>query len=252
MSDILSFKIVAIFAKNLAMQVFYAPNCQLGFFPLHEEESKHVVRVLRMKQGDPVYVIDGNGKLFEGIIFEPHIKHCILQLNKVTEGFEKRNYRLHIAISPLKSVDRFEWFIEKAIEIGVDEITPLLCSHTEKKNINKDRLNRIVESAMKQSLKAYHPLLNDIQSFEKFILLHENGERGIAYCGEGEKTFIGKAFTKNADSIILIGPEGDFTADEFTMALNKGFKGISLGESRLRTETAGVVACHAMSFMNSY
>jgi 16S rRNA (uracil1498-N3)-methyltransferase len=233
------------------MQVFYAPNCQLGFFPLHEEESKHVVRVLRMKQGDPVYVVDGNGKLFEGIIFEPHPKHCILQLNKVTENFEKRNYRLHLAVSPLKSVDRFEWFIEKAIEIGVDEITPLNCSRTEKRNVNTDRLNRIVESAMKQSLKAYHPVLNDMVKFEKFILQENNNEKGIAYCGEGEKLFIGKAFSRSGNYTVLIGPEGDFTEEEFLEATRTGYKGISLGESRLRTETAGVVACHALSFINN-
>ncbi len=235
------------------MQVFYAPNCQLGFFPLHEEESKHVVRVLRMKKGDPVYVIDGNGKLFEGIIFEPHLKHCILQLTKVTDNFEKKNYRLHMAISPLKSVDRFEWFIEKAIEIGVDEITPLLCSRTEKKNVNIERLSRIVESAMKQSLKAYHPIMNDVIAFEKFISKQSilNCEKGIAYCGKGNKEFIGKAINKNSECILLIGPEGDFTLGEFEFALNNGFKGISLGDSRLRTETAGVIACHAISFLNA-
>ncbi len=233
------------------MQVFYAPNCQLGFFPLHEEESKHVVRVLRMKQGDPVYVVDGKGKLFEGIIFEPHPKHCILKLDKVTENFEQRNYRLHMAISPLKSVDRFEWFIEKAIEIGVDEITPLNCSRTEKRNVNTDRLNRIVESAMKQSLKAYHPVLNEMVKFEKFLLQETNAEKGIAYCGEGEKVFIGNGFSRQGSYVILIGPEGDFTEEEFLMATSKGYKGISLGESRLRTETAGVVACHAISFINN-
>lgn len=203
------------------MQVFYAPNCQLGFFPLHEEESKHVIRVLRMKQGDPVYVVDGNGKLFEGIIFEPHPKHCILQLNTVTDNFEKREYRLHIAISPLKSVDRFEWFIEKAIEIGVDEITPLSCARTEKKNVNTDRINRIVESAMKQSLKAYHPLINEMVGFSRFINQDIKGQKGIAYCGEGEKVFIANVFDRNAECVILIGPEGDFTDEEFQLALKK-------------------------------
>jgi 16S rRNA (uracil1498-N3)-methyltransferase len=233
------------------MQVFYAPNCQLGFFPLREEESKHIVRVLRMKQGDPVYVIDGNGKFFEGIIYEPHLKHCILQLNKVTDDFEKRDYRLHMAVSPLKSVDRFEWFIEKAIEIGIDEITPLMCSHTEKKNINKERLNRIVESAMKQSLKAFHPVINDPESFDRFILRDFELEKGIAYCGDGTKEYIGKVFHKGSSCLILIGPEGDFTPHEFQSALDQGFKGISLGQSRLRTETAAVAACHAIAFVNA-
>lgn len=232
------------------MQVFYAPNCQVGFFPLQEEESKHVVRVLRMKQGDPVYVVDGKGKLFEGIIYEPHLKHCILQINRVTDNFEKRNYRLHMAISPLKSVDRFEWFIEKAIEIGIDEITPVICSRTEKKNVNIDRLNRIIESAMKQSLKAYHPVLNDVCKLEKFIIRTDESQKGIAYCGEGEKRFIGEVFSTNSNYTILIGPEGDFTSEEFSMALQNGYNGISLGQSRLRTETAGVVACHAMAYLN--
>jgi 16S rRNA (uracil1498-N3)-methyltransferase len=234
------------------MQVFYAPNCQSGFFPLQEEESKHIVRVLRMKQGDPVFVIDGKGKLFEGIVFEPHLKHCILQLNKVHENFEQRTYHLHIAISPLKSVDRFEWFIEKAIEIGVDTITPLMCSRTEKKNVNLDRLNRIAESAMKQSLKAYHPEINELISFDRFIAGNYLFDKAIAYCGEGEKEYIGKAFMKNGNYLVLIGPEGDFTAEEVKLALENGFKGISLGQSRLRTETAGVVACHALSFINSF
>ncbi|HEX3007051.1 MAG TPA: 16S rRNA (uracil(1498)-N(3))-methyltransferase [Bacteroidales bacterium] len=234
------------------MQVFYAPNCQLGFFPLQEDESKHVLRVLRMKKGDPVFVIDGSGRLFEGIIFEPHPKHCILQLNKVTENFEQRNYRLHMAVSPLKSVDRFEWFIEKAIEIGVDEITPLNCSRTEKKNVNTDRLNRIVESAMKQSLKAYHPKMNEMQPYNKFVVSQQSDcQKGIAFCGEGEKEFIGRALEKGRETVILIGPEGDFTDDEVALAKANGFKGLSLGESRLRTETAGVVACHAISFINA-
>lgn len=234
------------------MQVFYAPNCQSGFFPLQEEESKHIVRVLRMKQGDPVFVIDGKGKLFEGIVFEPHPKHCILQLNKVHENFEQRNYQLHIAISPLKSVDRFEWFVEKAVEIGIDTITPLMCSRTEKKNVNTERLNRIAESAMKQSLKAYHPEIKEITSFEKFIKENIVTAKGIAYCSEGEKKFIGEAFLKEGSALILIGPEGDFTDDEVKHALENGYKGISLGKSRLRTETAGVVACNAISFINSF
>lgn len=233
------------------MQVFYAPNCQLGFFPLQEEESKHVVRVLRMQKGDPVFVIDGKGKLFEGIIFEPHLKHCILQLTKVTDNFEQRNYRLHIAISPLKSVDRFEWFVEKAIEIGIDEITPLQCSRTEKKNVNTERLNRIAESAMKQSLKAFHPVINEMKSFEKFILAQSSDlKKGIAYCDDGKKEFIGSVFKKNEQALILIGPEGDFTPTEVELALKNNFIGLSLGDSRLRTETAGIVACHSISFIN--
>jgi 16S rRNA (uracil1498-N3)-methyltransferase len=189
--------------------------------------------------------------LFEGIIFEPHPKHCILQLNKVTENFEKRNYRLHMAVSPLKSVDRFEWFVEKAIEIGVDEITPLLCSRTEKRNVNIERLNRIVESAMKQSLKAYHPVINDIQNFGKFVGSPTTVKKAIAFCGEGKKDFIGKVFNRNDEALILIGPEGDFTPEEVDIAMKNNFVGISLGESRLRTETAGIVACHSISFINN-
>jgi 16S rRNA (uracil1498-N3)-methyltransferase len=234
------------------MQVFHAPNAQLGFFPLFEEESKHVVRVLRMKPGDPVYVVDGQGHLFEGKIFDAHPKRCILQLEKVTDQFEKRNYRLHMAISPLKSVDRFEWFIEKAVEIGIDEITPLLCNRTEKKTINKERLYRIVDSAMKQSLKAYQPLVNDLVSFDKFIQSQQeqNETKGIAFCSEGEKQHIGKVFSKGAPAVVLIGPEGDFTEEEVKKAQDTGFKGISLGASRLRTETAGIVACQSISFIN--
>lgn len=235
------------------MQVFYAPDCAVGLYPLQEEESKHIVRVLRMVQGDSVYVVDGKGNLFEGVVHLPHPKHCILNLTTVRENFEKRPYRLHIAISPLKNADRFEWFVEKAVEIGIDEITPLICHRTERKNVNPDRINRIIESAMKQSLKAFHPILNENFTFSSFISNKTNSdcENGIAFCSEGKREYVGKAFSKNAAGLILIGPEGDFSDEEIALALNSGYKGINLGESRLRTETAGIAACHAFSFINA-
>jgi 16S rRNA (uracil1498-N3)-methyltransferase len=235
------------------MQVFYAPNCQLGLYPLPEEESKHLVRVLRMKQGDPVFVVDGNGNLFEGNIQEPHPKHCILNLTVRLENFEMRPYRLHIAISPLKNADRFEWFIEKAIEIGIDEITPLLCHRTERKSIHTERLNRIIESAMKQSLKAYHPILNPTISINEFLQkkFDIDEEKAIAHCLDSKKLFIGQYFSRNSKALILIGPEGDFTLEEISQASMKGFQEINLGKSRLRSETAGITACHSISFINA-
>ncbi|HEX2974802.1 MAG TPA: 16S rRNA (uracil(1498)-N(3))-methyltransferase [Bacteroidales bacterium] len=233
------------------MQVFYAPDISGSQYILDENESKHIIRVLRMGRGTAVRLIDGRGNLFEGVIEEPDHKHCKISITGVLENFEKRSYRLHIAISPIKNNDRFEWFIEKSVEIGVDEITPLICRNTEKTSIKTERINNIIISAMKQSLKSTLTKLNEPESFEEFTSRKSDEVSMIAHCSnEYPRKKISDICKPHQDAIILIGPEGDFSNEEIALAYNRGFTGIHLGASRLRTETAGVAACHSVYFIN--
>lgn len=204
-----------------------------------------------MTKGTPVRLIDGKGNLYEGIINQPDIKKCMVSITNVIHNFERRNYRLHIAISQLKNQERFEWFVEKSVEIGIDEITPLVCRNTEKQSVKKERINNIIISAMKQSVKAFKPVFNDPVPFLKFIEAEHNGVKMIAHCREDfPRTRIDDIYQPGDSGIILIGPEGDFSEDEISTASSNGFKHIHLGSSRLRSETAGVVACCQVSFIN--
>jgi len=231
------------------MQIFYTPDISGIEYTFNEDESKHAIRVLRMNLGETIYLIDGKGNFFEAVISDAHPKRCKILVKNVINNYEKRNYYLHIAISPLKNPDRFEWFLEKATEIGIDEITPLLCEHTEKKNLNPDRANRIIESAMKQSIKAFHPLLHPLTKLNDFVNHQFDGVKMIATC-EGDRKLIRDCYQKGQQALILIGPEGDFTEEEIALARAQDFIPISMGESRLRTETAGIVACQSISFVN--
>ncbi len=233
------------------MQIFYAPEITGDKYTLDENESKHLIRVLRMTKGTTVSLIDGKGCLYEGVISSPDTKCCIIDIKNKIENFEKRDYRLHIAISPLKNPDRFEWFIEKSVEIGVDEITPLLCRLTEKQNIKKERINNLIISAMKQSLKATRTILNEPVTFNEFITGNTAGKKTIAHCNDSfTRLKLSDAYSKNENALILIGPEGDFSEEEIIKASAKGFVNIHLGASRLRTETAGLAACHSIYFLN--
>lgn len=237
--------------KSDQMQIFYAPGISGSSYLLDEKESKHCIRVLRMGKGTPVRLIDGKGSLYEGVIDVPDQRQCKIKITKVIRDFEKRSCYLHIAISPLKNPERFEWFVEKSVEIGIDEITPLICRNTEKQNIKTERINNIVISAMKQSLKARLPVINSVIGFNEFITKDLRGARLIAHCSETDKKIsIGRTLSKGDDAIIMIGPEGDFTADEVNSAVLNGFSEIHLGNSRLRTETAGIAACHSVYFLN--
>lgn len=237
--------------KLIVMQIFYAPDINGDSYTLDENESKHIIRVLRMNRGTGVRLIDGRGNLYEGVIHNPDQKHCTIAITGITRDFEKRNYHLHIAISPLKNPDRFEWFIEKSVEIGIDEITPVICRNTEKQSIKKERLNNLIVSAMKQSLKATGTLLNEPVTFNEFITLKADGKHMIAHCHDSfTRHKISDVYEKNENAIILIGPEGDFSPEEIVKASEKGFVNIHLGSSRLRTETAGVAACHSIYFLN--
>jgi 16S rRNA (uracil1498-N3)-methyltransferase len=233
------------------MQIFYAPDINSGDYTLGEKESKHLVRVLRMKKGTPVRLIDGKGNLYEGIIEDPDPGRCGIRIVSVINNFERRDYTLHIAISPLKNPERFEWFVEKSVEIGVDEITPVICRNTEKPGIKTERIKSIIVSAMKQSLKAKITLLNETTGFNDFAKRVESEIKMIAHCnGNYERHGIGKVCPAKKSVLILVGPEGDFSAEEIEIALEKGFIPVHLGKSRLRTETAGVAACHSIYFIN--
>jgi 16S rRNA (uracil1498-N3)-methyltransferase len=233
------------------MQIFYAPDINGISYTLDEKESKHLIRVLRMVKGSCVKLIDGKGNLFEGFISEPDQNKCIIEITREIKDFEKRNYRLHIAISPLKNPERFEWFVEKSVEIGIDEITPLLCKNTEKPGIKSERVNNLIISSMKQSLKAKKTVLNETSSFKDFINKNLEGTKMIAHCDDFNfRKKISDVYSKKSDSIILIGPEGDFSREEVDSAVKRGFLPVHLGTSRLRTETAGLAACHSIYFIN--
>lgn len=217
---------------------------------LTEEESKHFSKVLRGKTGQSIYVIDGKGKFAKGKVIEINSKSVGVKVEQWLET-EQRNYKIHIAIAPTKSMDRIEFFLEKATEIGVDEITFLNCYHSERKNIKLERCQRIVRSAVKQSLKAHIPKLNDLTRFSDFIKQDFDCDKSIAHCNEDfERIAIKNHIESKKDYLILIGPEGDFSKEEIEVAMQNGFLGISLGEQRLRTETAALNAVFGLNWVN--
>lgn len=232
------------------MHLFYIPDVTGDSVTLDATESRHAVKVLRMSEGTRVRIVDGKGCFYEAEISDAHPKKCRLSILKVQKNFGKKNYRVHIAIAPTKNSVRFEWFLEKATEIGIDEITPLLTQHSERKAIKHDRLEKILVAAMKQSHKAYLPKLNKLVSFSDFLKNNLEHKKYIAHCYRGEKEHLQNTIQKGSDVLILIGPEGDFSPEEVELATHNGFIEISLGTSRLRTETAGIVACHIVNLAN--
>jgi len=224
------------------MSLFYVPQIASACI-LPEDESQHAVKVLRLKTGDKIEIVDGQGGLYRARIEHPHPKHCSFQIIEAIQEYGMRNTRLHIAIAPTKNIERMEWFIEKATEIGIDEITPLVCRFSERKTIKSDRLEKIIVSAAKQSVKAYFPKLNPLCTFDELIKRHQETQTYIAHCYAEEKKNLHAEVYNGSDILILIGPEGDFSKDEVTQAIQQGFVPVSLGSSRLRTETAGLVAC---------
>ena len=229
--------------------MFYCPDI-LHSFTLSEEESQHAVRVLRLQAGDELELVDGAGGYYKAVISNPHPKHCEFVIKETFTEFGKRDYRLHIAIAPTKNIERLEWFIEKCTEIGIDEITPVICRFSERKIIKPERLEKIIVSAAKQSLKAYFPILNPMCSFRDFIQQTTVSQKFIAHCYEQDKQLLQRVYQKSFDAVILIGPEGDFSPEEVQAAIQHQFQPVSLGSSRLRTETAGIAACHTVALMN--
>ena len=218
---------------------------------MDENESRHCIKVLRMAKGNMIDLVDGRGNLYQGMISIPDPACCEITITSTIRDFEKRDYRLHIAISPIKNPERFEWFVEKSVEIGIDEITPLICRNTEKPGIKSERLNNIIVSAMKQSVKAFRPVLNKPADFAEFINVNHPEIKMIAHCCQAPvRKKLDQVYSKGSDALIMIGPEGDFSMDEINLSLEKGFQSVHLGSSRLRTETAGIAACHTVYFIN--
>lgn len=233
------------------MQLFYAPEIvDQSVYVMPEEEARHALRVLRLTTGDAIDLVDGRGGLYHGRITVADRSRCEVVLEEKIEEFGKRNFSVHIAIAPTKNIERLEWFLEKATEIGVDEITPLLCEHSERKVIKPERLEKVMVAAMKQSCKAYLPTLHPLTSCKEFIRWNKARFRGIAHCEPGDKKMIHHQYTPGQSATLMIGPEGDFSPEEIRLALQEGFSPVSLGESRLRTETAGLVACHTIHLLN--
>lgn len=232
------------------MNIFYTPDIEGKYYQLDETESKHCIRVLRHQQGDMLTLVDGKGGWYKTIITDSNPKKCMVEVVETISRFEKRNFHLHVAIAPTKNIDRFEWFLEKATEIGIDEITPLLCEHSERKQIKSDRLEKVMVSAMKQSLKAYLPRLNNLTNFETVLKNSSESSKLVAHCEDVAKMHLFNTIKKDESVLILIGPEGDFSLSEIEMSKYLGFREISLGNSRLRTETAGVVAVQTINLAN--
>jgi len=233
------------------MNIFYTPTINsTNNYVLDEAESKHAIKVLRLKQGDTIWLVDGVGNFYVAQISNEHPKKCEVKIiEKKIEEHNKPN--IHIAIAPTKNNDRIEWFIEKTTEIGITEITPIICDHSERKVIKTERLEKRAISAMKQSLKASLPIIKEPVGFRSFIDSIENlGERYIAHCNDDNQKHLKDIYSAGKNCIILIGPEGDFSKEEIDLAIEKGFTPISLGKSRLRTETAGLVACNVINLLN--
>lgn len=232
------------------MNLFYSTNIIEPVTTLLEEESKHIIRVLRKIEGDIVFFTDGKGYIYKCVIIDASSKKCIIEILEKEEGKDKREVNLHIAIAPTKNITRFEWFLEKSTEIGIDLITPIICSHSERKEVKIDRLKKVITSAMKQSLKSNHPKLNEKTKLKDLINIDFNGDKFIAYIDAKVTLELNEAYTSGNNALILIGPEGDFSPEEVSLAKTNGFIPVSLGKSRLRTETAGIVACHTIALAN--
>ncbi|WP_439132679.1 16S rRNA (uracil(1498)-N(3))-methyltransferase [Polaribacter sp.] len=234
------------------MQLFFNADVEINTTQVTFDkiESRHIVRVLRKKEGDILKITNGKGFLFDAKITIASDKKCIAEIIFSEKKSKPWHYYLHIAIAPTKNNDRTEWFLEKATEIGIDEITPIICQNSERRVVKIERFEKIIQSAMKQSLKFTLPKLNKPIKFNEFINQEFDGKICIAHCEENEKKSLKEVVNPSEKTTILIGPEGDFSLDEIKKALAKNCTPISLGESRLRTETAGLVAVHTVSLLN--
>jgi len=235
------------------MQLFYNPiiteNTKDILF--NKEESRHISKVLRKKEGEIITITNGKGFFFKTELIQILPKQCIGKVRSVTKQ-TPLPYSLHLAVAPTKLNDRYEWFLEKATEIGVSEITPIICEHSERKIVKLERFEKKIISAMKQSLKAYAPVLNEAVTFKEFLKIQEtkSNQKLIAHCEDTNKQSLKNNIKPKENYLILIGPEGDFSTNEINIALQEGYQPVSLGESRLRTETAAIVACHSVAFVN--
>lgn len=233
------------------MHIFYSRHIDPNNFFLEEEESRHAIRVLRLREKEIIIIVDGKGGFYKAEILKADQKKCLLNVLEYESNYGKREHFIHIAIAPTKNIERMEWFVEKSVEIGIDKISFIQCQRSERKNINKERIEKIAVSAMKQSLKAYLPELTEIVAYKDFLNSTLEEQRFVGHLEEGEKKDLQVVAQKRGNYCILIGPEGDFTPEEIAQAKSKGFMPVRLGNSRLRTETAGIVACHTLNLVNS-
>jgi len=231
------------------MHLFYCPDISDHLYTLNEDESKHCIRVLRLQKRDIIHLTDGKGKLFRTTLIDDHPKHCTVEILETKSEYGKRNFNLHMAVAPTKNISRYEWFLEKATEIGINHITPIICEHSERKEVKVNRLERVVLAALKQSLKAYMPVIDEATKFNELLKKDFEGQKFIAYC-EGETKLLKQVYKAGNNALILIGPEGDFSPEEVGLAEKAGFIPVSLGSSRLRTETAAIAACHTFNLIN--
>ena len=234
------------------MELFYSNNIKDDIIILDNIESRHCIKVLRKTNGDIVNVVDGKGTLYEGTIKVDSSKECKIKISNSIKEYDKKDFYIHLAISPIKNNSRIEWFIEKVVEIGVDEISFINCERTLRNTLKIDRIFKTAISAMKQTLKATLPIINNIKSFDDFIESNKESNKFICHLEDDSRNelfeYKGK-LKKNKNVCILIGPEGDFSINEINKAKDFTFKGVSLGNSRLRTETAGIVACHLLNIV---
>jgi len=232
------------------LNLFYQPLLPEGKFYLDSLESKHCTKVLRKKNGDYIQITDGRGLLYNAVITRADIHQCSFEVQeKLAES--PRGFRIHIGISPIKNTDRLEWFVEKAVELGVDEITLIECHHTERSHVKPERLDKLAISAMKQSLKWTLPIISGPEKLSEFIKRSTASSKFIAYVDAENPNHLIHMAAPRSNYLILIGPEGDFSKDEVSLALENNFNPVSLGTSRLRTETAGLAACHILNLVNT-
>ncbi|MFP4090128.1 MAG: 16S rRNA (uracil(1498)-N(3))-methyltransferase [Cyclobacteriaceae bacterium] len=230
------------------MTIFYQPEVQQGIHELDQEESRHCVKVLRKQEGDMIQIADGRGYFYQARITFANARQCKFEILH-TEKIAADPFRIHIAISPTKNNERTEWFVEKAVEMGVHRISFLLCENSERRVLKTDRLEKKVISAMKQAQQAYLPEIRPLLKFNELVKSTDEAEKFIAYLGEEPSPYLARAAKPGTSYLVLIGPEGDFSPEEVQTALNAGFKPVSLGNSRLRTETAGIAACHTLQLV---
>lgn len=236
------------------MQLFFHPEISPGDFEISfpKDESRHIVKVLRKQEGDHLHLTNGKGWIFTTLLLDANPRECKVKIIHSQEE-PPPDYHLHMAVAPTKMNDRFEWFLEKATEIGVQEITPIICHHSERKVVKLDRFRRVLQSALKQSLHTRFPVLNEPVLFSDFVSQTLQGQKFIAHCTDSkEKKFLFDQIEKNSHLTILIGPEGDFSVEEISEALAQKWTPVSLGKSRLRTETAAIVACHSVALRHEH
>ena len=233
------------------MHLFFSKEISYPDFTFNPEESRHIAKVLRLRRGDKVSITDGAGNLYSGIISDDDSRRCVVDLEETPISTEKSKFNLHIAVAPTKNLARIEWFVEKATESGISEITPMLCQHSERVHFKSERLERIAIAAIKQSQQMWLPKINELTAFSQIVKNTRPGEGFIAYVDENAKLSLLKSvYKKCANVTVLIGPEGDFSKAEIAAAIQAGFVPISLGKNRLRTETAALVACLTINFIN--